>query len=173
MLKFLVLAFMAALAASSAHAQDTRDTRDTGRQLRLMLAQQYLDITHKDKRLRDMLAGSARLTWNTCPDDACRSALDKAIGKAVDETAPEFERAYTKIVASHLTVEQLQAVVAFARSPNGQAILAAEAEMEGDLLNISHPFALSVSEGVRHSFCATQAEACARVYARFATKPSH
>jgi hypothetical protein len=167
MRKLLILVFVSAFAAASANGQDTPNA---GMQRRIVLAERYLSVTHKDERLRNLLSRGARLSWDTCADDACRSALDKAIESAVNETTPEFERAYTNLMATRLTEDDLNDVIAFAQSPHGQAVRAAEEAMDDDLIKMLQPYAMQTSESIRRSFCATQTEACARVYARFANK---
>jgi len=163
---FLNLVLASALVATSAHGQDA------GMQRRMALAERYLTVTHKEERLRNILARGARLTWNTCADDACRFALNKAIESAVNENVPAVDHAYAQLIAARLTEDDLNAAISFAQSPHGQAILAAEAAMDDDFVKVLQPFALKTSESIRHAFCATQEQACAAVYARFADKPA-
>lgn len=80
--------------------------------------------------------------------------------------------AVVKLLASHATEEELRAAIAFAQSPPGQAIIAREVEMDEELANIAHTFSKDTGASVRKSFCASQSEACARVFARLAEKPA-
>lgn len=169
MRKFSVLIAMAALAAPSAYGQDMADA---GMNRRLVLSQQYEDLVHREKRLDDVYARQLRLAWDECTDDTCRSALNQAIAKAISETSPDQERAIVRLVASRLTEEQLRAAIAFAQSPQGRAIIAAEADMSADLSKIAHDFSSGTNASVRRSFCSAEPEACGRVYARLAAKPS-
>ena len=161
---FLNLVLASAFVATSAHGQDA------GMQRRMVLAERYLAVTHKEERLRNVITRGARLTWNTCADDACRSALDKAIESAVNEDVPAIDHAYAQLIAVRLTEDDLNAAISFAQSPHGQAILAAEATMDDDFVKVLQPFAVKTSESIRKAFCATQQQACAAVYARFVDK---
>lgn len=169
MWRFSVLVSTAALAVSSAYAQDTADA---GMTRRLLLSQQYENLVHREKHLEDVYARQLRLTWDGCTDDACRSTLNQAIAKAIGENSPDQEKAIVNLLASRLTEEELRAAIAFAQSSQGQAIIAAEAEMSDDLGKIAHDFSKGANASVHQSFCAAQPEACSRVYARLAAKPS-
>ncbi|MEG3147115.1 DUF2059 domain-containing protein [Sphingomonas sp. RT2P30] len=169
MRRFWFLITMAALAAPSAYGQDTADA---GMNRRLALSQQYENLVHREKRLDEVYARQLKLVWDACADDPCRAALNQAIAKAIGETSPGQERAIVRLMASRLTEEQLRAAIAFAQSPQGVAIIAAEADMSTDLAKIAHDFASGTTASVRRSFCSAQPEACARVYARLAPKPA-
>ena len=166
---FPVFVLLSVLISSAAHGQDAAEAE---MKRKLVLAQQYEDLTKREQRIEAGFADQLRLIWDGCTDDPCRVALDQAIKKAISEGAPEHERATVKMFASHLTEDELHAAIAFAQTPQGRAIVAAEFEMSGDLAVIAHSFSKGGYESVRHTFCATQPAACTRALARLAEKSS-
>lgn len=168
MRRLVGLPLIAMLVVSAAYGQGTEDA---AMKRKLALAQLYVDLTGKERRVADTFAKQLRLTFNGCTDDACRAALDKAIDAAVNEGAPEHEKATVKLIASRLTENELHAAISFAQSPEGQAIAAAQNEMSDDLAKIARTFSTTGFESVRRSFCATQQAACSRAFARLTVNP--
>jgi hypothetical protein len=152
-----------------AHGQDAANN---GMERKLAPAQQYVALTGREKRVERGFAGNLKLSFDGCTDDACRVALNQAVEAAVNESAPDHEKATVKLFATRLTEDELHAAISFAQSPQGKAILAAQDEMSGDLAKIARTLATRGFDSVRRSFCAAQPDACRRVFARAAVQPS-
>lgn len=142
---------------------------DPALQRRIALARQYEALTHREQRTTDIAVRQLTLAWQpiaNCRDPACTTALGRDIGQAVQAAEPALEQATTALMAAHLTEEQLQAAIAFTRSPEGQAIVAAEDEIGGDVAEIGHRFATAVNTSVFRAFCVDGGRPCTRGTAR-------
>ncbi len=153
-------------------AAQGQEPTDAQMQRKLELAQRYVVLTGRERRIESALAAQLRLTFDGCADEGCRIALDQDIATAIRESGAEHEKATVKLFASRLTEEELRAAISFAQSPQGQAIVAAEDEMSGDLQTIARTFSTGSFGAVRLSFCKAQPDACARAFSRSTTKIS-
>jgi hypothetical protein len=144
---------------------------DSNMQNKLVLSKQYIGLTHRLERAEDVYRRELKMAWNGCEDDQCRVKLDKAISKAVAEGTPEYENAYVRLMASRLTVDELQAAVSFAKSPEGKAIADTEIKMDDDIAQISHAFTKRVRDAVQEDFCPSELKACPRLAVQTSANP--
>ena len=151
-------------------AASAQEPADAPMQRKVKLAQEYVTLTGREQRIESALATQLRLSFNGCTDEACRAMLDRAVATAIKERGAEHEKATVDLFASRLTEEDLRAAISFAQSPHGQAIIAAQDEMSGDLQAMARTFATGSFDAVRLSFCKAQPDACARASSRSATK---
>jgi len=167
MRKVAMVVLLSTSITSTAYAQRTTDA-EMGR--KLALAQQYVDLTGREKRIEAAFANQLRLGFDGCTDDVCREALRQAVEVAVSKSAREHERATVALFASRLSEDELRAAISFAQSPQVKAIAVAENQMSSDLETIARTLATSGFQSVRDSFCVAHSDACARAFAKSAGK---
>jgi hypothetical protein len=161
------------LATAPVAPQATVSDADPAMQRRIALSQQYADLTHREVRTEDVVVRQLKMTWQSadaCDDEKCRDLLDEDIRTAVHDAVPAYNSAAVHLLASRLTEDELQAALAFARSPQGQAIMATENAMTEDLAQIGHDFSKRANDDVYRAFCSQEPTACSRIAAKWAAK---
>ncbi|MBV9842483.1 MAG: DUF2059 domain-containing protein [Sphingomonadaceae bacterium] len=143
--------------------------KDAAMQRKISLAERYADLTHREQRTEAIAVRQMKLAWRAiarCIDEPCERVLDEDIAKAVHDASLVHEKAVVQLLATRLSEGELQAALDFASSPQGQAILTVENDMNDDLARIGHQFSQNINDEVHQSFCAQEPAACPRLSGR-------
>jgi hypothetical protein len=146
---------------------------DAAMQRKLILAERYAGLTHRQKLTDDVAIRQLKMAWSSvasCGDEKCSQMLDADIKSSVNNASLVRQRAEAKLLAEKLTEDELQAAIAFVQSPQGEAIIAVENGMANDLARIGHEFSQNVNASIYQSFCSQEKDACARMKAGSAAK---
>ena len=161
------------LAATPVATRPAANEAGAAVQRRIALSQQYANLTHRQALTEDVVIRQLKITWesaNLCNDEKCRTLLDEDIRASVRDAMPAYNNAAVHLLANRLTEGELKAAIAFAQSPAGQAIMAAEEAMTEELARIGLDFSKSANDGVYRSFCSQEAAACSRATAKWIAK---
>jgi hypothetical protein len=150
----IAIAGAVALAAFPAFAQNPSAEA-------LSLAKQVADLSHRETLARDSYAKELHAWMAICKgDQKCQADLDRAIVRAATEVAEKSTESTVQIMARKLTLSQLQAMLRFYRSPDGQAIAAAQSQLSDEMAQIGLAAQATAQRIISESFCPSHPEIC-------------
>ncbi len=158
----VVIALTAGHDLPAAAQTSTSSQSDSGYATRLRLARRYLNSSHRLEIFKATYLAEAHTNANTCRQEPCRKALEKAFSNAIDAATPDYAEHIAVVMATSFTETELRRLVTFTESPEGQSIAvkqAAFAALEGQL---AMEFQRHVLTDVAGSFCTEWPQACGR-----------
>jgi hypothetical protein len=151
----------ASILASSAVVAAAQPASGTPTPVSLSLAREVVQAQHRQVLVRDSYAKQLRAAMTFCRNDQrCQSDLNKAIAQAATEVSYRDAESIAQVLARKLTRPQLEAMLEFYRSPEGQAIATAEMGMSDEFAQIGHASSVYAQKSISQHFCPSHPEVC-------------
>jgi hypothetical protein len=147
---------MATIVASPSWAQ-TLPSKD-----KVALAQRYLALVHRRDYVQRVYGEQLKLAWHLCKDPECQKDLDRAIDAATRDAASRYIEGAQAIMVAKLNVQQLNALVAFAQSPQGQTMVKLQDDLADYTATLAHSLSVRSAQDITRMFCPTHPAECGR-----------
>ena len=139
----------------------SRSQEPSDLQERTALAERYFAITHREERLEKAFADELNARFKICADTPCLDAVDNAARIAAMAAARSATTRWIEYYATHLTSAQLQALLSFASSPDGEQITKVLDEGGDDVLGGGRADAVVLLQTFYDQFCPQHQGECA------------
>ena len=136
------------------------------------LARQIMQAQHREALVRDTYGKQLRATMTFCKGDAkCQADLDRSIAQATSQVGKKQSENMAQLFARNLKPAQMQAILTFFRSSEGQAMMSLEINMTDELAQIGNASSAYARQSISRTFCAAHPDICVSEFGQRGSSP--